>query len=56
MDLSTAEVVGAIRDTMDQLNMMWDEIEMQEAERVTRVRRFYENIQELIKDIVSKIF
>ncbi|VDM49676.1 unnamed protein product [Toxocara canis] len=53
VDLSTAEVVGAIRDTMDQLNMMWDEIEMQEAERVTRVRRFYENIQELIKDIVT---
>ncbi|KHN85398.1 Female germline-specific tumor suppressor gld-1 [Toxocara canis] len=53
VDLSTAEMVGAIRDTMDQLNMMWDEIEMEEAERVTRyhaLKKERASLKSLVKD------
>ncbi|VDK38437.1 unnamed protein product, partial [Anisakis simplex] len=45
VDLSTAEAVGVIHNTMDQLNSLWDEIHMDESQRMSRVECFYGHIK-----------
>lgn len=56
VDLSTAEAVTVIRGTMDRLNELWDEVYMDEAQRVRRVECFYRHIKSLMNDMVSMIY
>lgn len=53
VDLSTAEAVTVIRGTMDRLNELWDEVYMDEAQRVRRVECFYRHIKSLMNDMIE---
>ncbi|VDN60544.1 unnamed protein product [Dracunculus medinensis] len=53
VDLSTAEAVGYMHETMDRLNELWDSIHMGENERRDRVDRFYMHIKSLLDDMVK---
>uniref|UniRef100_A0A915C9P7 Protein regulator of cytokinesis 1 n=2 Tax=Parascaris univalens TaxID=6257 RepID=A0A915C9P7_PARUN len=53
VDLSTAEAVTVIRGTMDRLNALWDEVYMDEAQRVSRVECFYRHIKSLMNEMIE---
>ncbi|VDM37710.1 unnamed protein product [Toxocara canis] len=53
VDLSTAEAVTVIHGTMDRLNELWDEVHMDEAQRVSRVECFYRHIRSLMNDMLE---
>uniref|UniRef100_A0A914RHT7 Uncharacterized protein n=1 Tax=Parascaris equorum TaxID=6256 RepID=A0A914RHT7_PAREQ len=55
VDLSTAEAVTVIRGTMDRLNALWDEVYMDEAQRIESESEMVISVKASINDWLPEI-
>lgn len=50
---STARLIQAIHQSLDQLTILWDQVHMETVSREARIECAYEHFHNLLRDIVS---